>query len=112
MKPNDLQVARLCEVCHKKFGYKERALRTQGKIDPMLAVKVLAGFTRDAMILQSAYIQHLEGKRTQRGCARDALLKIIMSEVWDKMTTEETADIFMNWADKRAVELFDAIDEP
>ena len=114
LKPGDLEVARVCTKCHSQFGHKKKALiLAKGPMGMHrgTAMMILRKFYADALKLQSAYIQHLEGKRRVRGCARDELLQWRKSRSWIEMH-EADVDWLVQWADRRAAELFDQIDEP
>jgi hypothetical protein len=57
LKPSDSQIVRLCRPCHMGNDFKERSLLRSGKFEELIS------FQRDALELNRAYIEHLEGKR-------------------------------------------------
>jgi hypothetical protein len=61
MKPNDLEVARLCKYCHEKFGHKRMSLVKRNQTEVLLA------FERDAGVLARAWIQWTEQHDRTRG---------------------------------------------
>lgn len=54
-KPSDNEVVRLCDACHKGWDFKWNALARK-------SWNVLIVFCRDALELNRAYIEYLEGK--------------------------------------------------
>ena len=59
MKPNDLEVARLCQDCHMDHGGKKRSLiKSMNPTDLIL----LVAFQDDALVLNRAWIEHMEDK--------------------------------------------------
>lgn len=111
MKPNDLEVVRVCKGCHDEYGYKKLALILHKKVSATVSEWLLAKFYEDALKLNMAYVQYLEGKRERMGCAKKALEKSLMDHLkWTRKPVEERVRWLMEWADRRAVELFDAIE--
>ena len=106
MKPNDQALVRLCRPCHEDYGMKVRALVRHDRMD------LLRAFYLDALKLNMAYVQHLEGKRVTTGCAREALEVSLRDDLkWMRKPVEERVNWLMRWADRRAVELFTAMEE-
>ena len=112
MKPNDLDVARVCEGCHLKYPYKKRALVMGSGLHSLTASRILTAFQRDALTLNQAYVKHLEqgSPPIQTGCAHDELKKYVLSDRWLDLTSDQVIDWISRWADRRAVELFDAME--
>jgi hypothetical protein len=56
MKPSDTSVVRLCAACHKTYCFKALSLFKRRDYGTLLL------FQRDALELNRAYIEYLEGK--------------------------------------------------
>lgn len=59
LKPSDNEVARLCRKCHRENDFKRRALERR---DQKNGTQILEAMQADALQLNRAWIEHLEGK--------------------------------------------------
>jgi hypothetical protein len=113
MKPGDLQVARVCKDCHTRFPNKFKAMYRGDHY----TVSALVMFQADALRLNQAWVEHLEAKRPIEidGCSMDELNRWFI-EKWYELCLTETdlekhRDWFVQWADRRAAEMFDHLTE-
>lgn len=134
LKPSDNEVARLCVECHDAYDLKRRGLIKSG-FDA-----VLMAYERDALKLNRAYLEHLDGEKRKSlpasrcdGCAHQcresgctALLEHVEPPVdcaLDELNTwlfaeapglglDEQRDWLLKWANRRSANVIGFLADP